>query len=174
MTYNVFGGMLSLTQSINQPSPILYLEMYRYWCELWLHAFHLTFLARLVQHCYFSCRLRQLVQEMPGWPRSEQMNVQQSNVLAMLVHVVHGLLQCLAGWAHADGNAIGSRRAVVVEQLVFAASHFTYFVHCLLHDLGSLSTTDKILPALTESNQTITSNQSIRDAPIRHWPIIVA
>jgi len=127
------------------PSPILYLGMYRYWLDHEqdrLYCFRLTFLARLVQHRYFSCRLRQLIQEMPGWPRPEQMNVQQSNVLPMLVHVVHGLLQCLAGRAHADGNTIGGRRAMVVEQLVFTASHFAYFIQSLLHDLRSLWATN--------------------------------
>ena len=79
---------------------------------------------------------RQRVEEVLRRPRPVQMHRHRADLLAVAVHVVDGLLQRLRRRPHADGDAVGFRVSVVLEQLVGPAGEDGELIERLGDDVG--------------------------------------
>ena len=67
--------------------------------------------------------------------RPVQVDSQQADLLPFAVQVVDGFLDDVAGRTHRHDDAVGVRRAVVVEQMILTAGQFLDFAHVGLDDL---------------------------------------
>ena len=74
--------------------------------------------------------------EMLDRERAVQVNLHHADLAALCVQVVNGLLDRLGSRAHDNDNFFCVRRAVVVEQLVVAASQLVDLVHVVLDGVG--------------------------------------
>ena len=63
-----------------------------------------------------------------------QMNLQNADLLAVLDHLVHGLVRHVAAGAHGDDDLLRIRSAFILEGLVGAARQLRDGVHALFHD----------------------------------------
>ena len=68
--------------------------------------------------------------------RPEQADFQQADLLAGGVERFHGFLGHFGAGAHHNDDALGIRRADVIEQVILAAHHVGELVHGVLHDGG--------------------------------------
>ena len=74
--------------------------------------------------------------KMFGGEGAVEVHLHHADLFAALAEVIHNLHHRLADGAHRDHDALGVRRAVVVEELVVPAGQGVDRVHLLLHDLG--------------------------------------
>ena len=81
-------------------------------------------------------RLGQHVDEVLDGERTEEVHLDQADLLAIGVEVVDDLLEGVAEGSHADHDAVGVGGAVVVEQAVVGAELGVDLVHIVFHDRG--------------------------------------
>ena len=67
---------------------------------------------------------------------AEQMDLHHTDLAALSVQVVHGLLHSLAGGAHHHDDFLSVGSAIVVEEFVVPASEFVDLVHIVLDGVG--------------------------------------
>mmetsp|Transcript_52097 Transcript_52097/g.153701 ORF Transcript_52097/g.153701 Transcript_52097/m.153701 type:complete len:253 (-) Transcript_52097:612-1370(-) len=89
-----------------------------------------------VEHCDGLHTLRHLGEEVLDGEWPEEADLEDTHLVTLLSHPVHGLLGSLRGGAHHDDHAIRLRVTVVVEELVGAPRDHRHLVHRLLHDVG--------------------------------------
>ena len=75
------------------------------------------------------------IREVLNRERAVQVNLHHTNLAAILVEVVYGLLECLGSRAHDNDDFLCVRCAVVVEQLVITAGQLVDLVHVVLNSL---------------------------------------
>ena len=92
-------------------------------------------LLRAIEHRDLLDGFRQLLQEVLHGERAVEMHVQQADLLALSIQVIHNLLRRLADGAHRDDHAIGILRAIVVEQVMLTARDLCEISHGLLDEL---------------------------------------
>ena len=66
--------------------------------------------------------------------RAVQVDFQETDLLALAVQVFDSLTDHTRGGTHRDDDAVGVRRAIVIEQTVVAAGHLVDLVHVVFHD----------------------------------------
>ena len=94
-----------------------------------------TRLLRTVKHGDLLHGFRQLLQEVLHGERTIEMDIQQADLLALGVQVIHNLLRRLADGAHRDNHALGVFCTVVVEQVMLTARDLREVRHGLLDEL---------------------------------------
>ena len=90
-----------------------------------------------VQHRDLLHSLGNVAEEMFERERSVQVDGQQTDLFPLAIQVVDGFLDDVARRAHRHNDAVGVRRAVIVEQMILAAGQFLDLGHIGLDDLGN-------------------------------------
>ena len=76
--------------------------------------------------------------QLVGTERTIQTDLDDTDLLAVRVHVVDDFLCHIADGAHGDDDAVGIGRAIVVEELIVGAELFVDLAHVLLNDCGQV------------------------------------
>ena len=79
--------------------------------------------------------LRQVLEEMLQGERTIKMYRQQADFLAVLIQIIHRLLNRLADRSHRNDDAVRILGTIIIKQMVLAAGDFCHLRHCLFHQL---------------------------------------
>ena len=94
-----------------------------------------TLFLRAVQDGNLPDRFRDIFKEIFKRERAIQMDGKETRLFSMGVEVIDGFLRRIAQGTHGDDHAVGIRRTVVGEGVVFPAGQFRYFFHVFFYDV---------------------------------------